>query len=89
MFIILPEADTTAPPIVPHIDCTNAIVQLKVISVEQGTLLWTVPCFPFLTIERRKTKSARQNGVLQKAIMIFKACNEIWTSPVKDTFMEP
>ena len=74
VFIILPEADTTAHAI-SHVDGdeASASVQVKVIDVEQGTFAWTIPCLPVLAIEWRKAKIC-QNGVIQKAL--FRALDQ-------------
>ena len=65
MLYILPESDTTALPIEPGNDHASATV--KVIDLEDGTFLWTVPCLPVLTIEWRKAEIS-WNGVVKKAL---------------------
>ena len=66
MLYILPESDTTALPIEPGNDHTIATV--KVIDLEDGTFLWTVPYLPELTIEWRKAEIS-WNGVVKKALV--------------------
>jgi len=43
----------------------DVYIQVKVVDVDQGTFLWTVPSLPLLKIEWKKAKM-KCNGVVKK-----------------------
>ena len=52
---------------------SESVQEVKVIGVEQGTFVWTIPCLPVLAIEWRKAKIS-QNGFILKAL--FRASDD-------------